>query len=145
MDDDKAGRHAKIAVIAFNVTIIFCMIVFSWLRGGMTYLHFFDFFWAVVLAALAAGGAFGEATMWICRGGGRFPHVGKQELCGIEGLALTRNSLLVPRSWDALIIRAFPLPFQPGQIADAAGHHRHGQDLRDFVRMEPADRLLDLS
>jgi hypothetical protein len=63
MDDDKAGRHAKIAVIAFNVTIIFLMIVFAWLRGGMTYLHFFDFIGAVVLAALAAGGAYGAATV----------------------------------------------------------------------------------
>ena len=36
------------------------------------------------------------------------------------------------------------LRVQPRQIVGAAGQNRHGQYLRDFIRVEPANRLLDL-
>ena len=63
MNDDKSSRHGMYAIIAFNLTIIFCMMVFAWLRGGMTYLHFFDFVGGFVLATAAAGGVFGAANV----------------------------------------------------------------------------------
>ncbi|MBU4271925.1 MAG: hypothetical protein KKE86_16315 [Planctomycetes bacterium] len=61
MDDDKTQRHIKYTIIAFCGTVMICMFLFAWLRGGMGYVHFLDYFGAVLLAALAGGATFGVA------------------------------------------------------------------------------------
>lgn len=60
--DEKTRRWLKFAVVAFNVTIIVCMIVLSILRGGMSFLGGWDFVGAVFLALLAGAVAFGIAA-----------------------------------------------------------------------------------
>jgi hypothetical protein len=58
--DDNIRRWAMYSVIAFNVTVILFMIVFSLFRtGGMAGLHFIDFVITLLLAIIAAG-----ATFW---------------------------------------------------------------------------------
>jgi len=57
--DDNIQRWAMFAVIAFNVTVILCMIVYSFKRvGGMSGFYFMDFVVTLVLACIAAGGVF---------------------------------------------------------------------------------------
>ena len=63
MNDDKARQHGMIAIIAFNLAVIFCMVVFAWLRGGMTYLHLMDFVGAVVISTIVAAAALGVASV----------------------------------------------------------------------------------
>ena len=59
MDDDKTQRHVKYTIIAFCGTVMISMVLFSWLRGGMGHVHFFDFVGAFALGALAGGATFG--------------------------------------------------------------------------------------
>ena len=61
MDDDKTQRHVKYTIIAFCGTVMVCMFLFAWLRGGMSYVHALDYVGAFVLAALAGGATFGAA------------------------------------------------------------------------------------
>jgi len=61
MDDDKNRRHGMYAIIAFNVAVLFFMILFTWLCGGMTYLNLFHFLGAIALGMLVAGATFGVA------------------------------------------------------------------------------------
>jgi hypothetical protein len=57
--DDNIRRWAMYSVIAFNVTVIFFMIVFSLFRtGGMSGVHFGDFVITLLLAIIAAVGVF---------------------------------------------------------------------------------------
>lgn len=57
--DDNTQRWAMFAIIAFNITVILCMIVYSFKRvGGMAGLHFMDFLVTLVLAAIVGGGVF---------------------------------------------------------------------------------------
>ncbi len=63
MDEDKTQRHVKYTIIAFCGTVMICMFLIAWLRGGMSYVHFFDYFIAVFLAVLAGGATFGAASV----------------------------------------------------------------------------------
>ena len=63
MGDDKANRPGTIAIIGFNVMVILCMFLFSWLRGGMANLHFFDFIITLVLATGGGAAAFKVAMV----------------------------------------------------------------------------------
>ena len=57
--DDNIQRWVMYTIIAFNVTVILCMIVYSMIRvGGMSGLYFRDFFVTAVLASIVAGGVF---------------------------------------------------------------------------------------
>jgi hypothetical protein len=56
--DDKTQRWSMVALIAFNVTVILCMIIYIMARGGMGGLFFGDFFVALVLGAVVACVAF---------------------------------------------------------------------------------------
>jgi hypothetical protein len=57
--DDKTQRWLMYAIIAFNVTVILLMIIFSMTRsGGMAGLYFRDFFITLVLACVVGGGVF---------------------------------------------------------------------------------------
>jgi len=57
--DDKIQRWASYGVIAFNVTVIIMMIIYSFARtGGMAGLHFGDFIISLVLAAISGGVVF---------------------------------------------------------------------------------------
>lgn len=61
--DENTQRRAMFAIIGFNVTIILCMIVYSFKReGGASGLYLLDFIVAIVLASLVAGGVF-----WIAK------------------------------------------------------------------------------
>jgi hypothetical protein len=63
MNDDKATRHGRVAIIGFNVMVILCMIVYSWLRGGISELHFIDFIVTIVLSTGVGAGAFKVANI----------------------------------------------------------------------------------
>ena len=57
--DDNTQRWASFAIIAFNVIVILCMIVFSFIRvGGMAGLSKWDFVLTLVLASIVGGGVF---------------------------------------------------------------------------------------
>jgi hypothetical protein len=57
--NDNTQRWISFAIIAFNVIVILCMIVFSFIRvGGMAGLYFSDFVLTLVLAILVGGGVF---------------------------------------------------------------------------------------
>jgi hypothetical protein len=62
MNDEKTRERSMYAVIAFNVIIIFWMILFALLRGGISYLHFFDFVGGLLFATAGAGGVFWLVT-----------------------------------------------------------------------------------
>jgi hypothetical protein len=57
MDEDKSGRHAKIAVICCCVVIMLSMFISMW-RHGAGNLGFGSFFIAVVLGVIAATAGF---------------------------------------------------------------------------------------
>jgi len=57
-DEEKNKRRAMAAVLAFNATVILCMIVVTVLRGGMSFIGLVDFLIAGVLGATAAAVAF---------------------------------------------------------------------------------------
>ena len=63
MDEDKTQRHVKYTIIAFCGTVMIVMLLFAWGRGGMGYVHFFDYIIAIFLAALAGGATFGAASV----------------------------------------------------------------------------------
>ena len=52
-----------IALMAFNITIILCMVGYIFKRGGMGGLYFMDFVVTIVLATFVACGAFIAAMM----------------------------------------------------------------------------------
>lgn len=56
--DDNIQRWAMFAIIAFNITVILCMIVYSLIRGGMSGLNIGDFIVTLVLAIIVGGGVF---------------------------------------------------------------------------------------
>jgi hypothetical protein len=61
-EEEQSKRRLMFSIIAFNVTVVVCMIVAILLRGGMNMLGTLDFF-LVLVAALAAGGTtFGVTT-----------------------------------------------------------------------------------
>ena len=53
-----AGRQKNVAIIAFNVAVILCMIALVFLRGGMRLVHMTDYALALFLAVAAAAVAF---------------------------------------------------------------------------------------
>jgi hypothetical protein len=59
--DEHFKRHRLFAVIAFNVTVILCMLGLVVLRGTMLALGFWDFAIVVFLALVAAAATFGIA------------------------------------------------------------------------------------
>jgi cytosine/uracil/thiamine/allantoin permease len=60
---DKTRKWSMIALIAFNITVILCMIGYVLGRGGLGGLYFMDFVVAIVLATFVACGAFIVAMM----------------------------------------------------------------------------------
>ncbi len=56
--DEQSRRHKMFAVIAFNVTMMLCMVFFVVLRGTMSALGLWDFVIAIFLAVAAATATF---------------------------------------------------------------------------------------
>ncbi len=56
--EDKTRRWSIAAILAFNITVILCVIGYVWKRGGMGGLYFMDFVITIVLATFVACGAF---------------------------------------------------------------------------------------
>ena len=61
--EDKTRTWCMIALMAFNITIILCMVGYIFKRGGMGGLYFMDFVVTIVLATFVACGAFIAAMM----------------------------------------------------------------------------------
>ena len=57
MDDDKSGRHAKIAVICCCTVIMFSMLISMWHHGAGN-LGFGSFLIAIFLGVIAAAAGF---------------------------------------------------------------------------------------
>jgi hypothetical protein len=62
MDEDKSGRHAKIAVICCCVVIMLSMFI-SMMRHGAGNLGIGSFLIAILMGVLAAAAGFGAARM----------------------------------------------------------------------------------
>jgi hypothetical protein len=60
--DEKIKRHGMFAVVGFNLTVIFCMIVFVILRGGLVTVRFWDFVLTILLALVAGAATFVTTT-----------------------------------------------------------------------------------
>jgi len=63
-DEEKNKRRMMSGIIAFNATVIVCIIACVFLRGGMAFLGFTDFLIALVLGVTAAAAAFAVVT-WL--------------------------------------------------------------------------------
>ena len=61
--EEELKRHGMFAVIGFNVTVIFCMILLVIFRGGMGALGRWDFVITLLLAIVAAAATF-KITTW---------------------------------------------------------------------------------
>ncbi|MGW8256346.1 MAG: hypothetical protein ACWGMZ_02555 [Thermoguttaceae bacterium] len=56
--EDKSRSWSMISLIAFNITVILCIITSVLIRGGFGGLYFKDFIVAIVLGSFVACGAF---------------------------------------------------------------------------------------
>jgi hypothetical protein len=58
-NDDNTQLYAKFAIIAFNITVLLCIIIYSMKRvGGITGFFVSDFIVTIVLASIVASGVF---------------------------------------------------------------------------------------
>ncbi len=60
--DEEIRRRALAGIVAFNITVIVCIFVMVFIRGGLHLLSFMNFVLAFLIATLVGGAAFAIAT-----------------------------------------------------------------------------------